>query len=87
LMPATAQQYGAANAYDPVQNIDAGTHFLSDLLTRFQGNQTLAVAAYNAGPGAVDRYGGIPPYPETQQYVTNVLSLAKSAPASSPTNA
>lgn len=82
LMPSTAQQYGAVNAYDPLQNIDAGTHFLRDLLSRFHGNQTLAVAAYNAGPAAIDRYGGIPPYPETQQYVANVLSLAKSPSAS-----
>ena len=75
LMPATAEQYGVLNAFDPAANVDAGTHYLADLLRRYRGNLRLALAAYNAGPGAVSQYGGIPPYPETQSYVRNVLAF------------
>ncbi|KLU60401.1 soluble lytic murein transglycosylase precursor [Peptococcaceae bacterium CEB3] len=74
LMPATARAYGVTDALDPAQNIDGGTHFLRDLLQRYQGNVPLALAAYNAGPGAVEKYGGIPPYAETQSYVRKILA-------------
>jgi hypothetical protein len=75
LMPGTAASLGVTNAFDPVQNIQGGTKYLAQLLNTFHGNTALAVAAYNAGPGAVQNHGGIPPYPETQNYVNNVLSL------------
>jgi len=74
LLRQTATRYSVANIFDPAQNIDAGTHYLKDLLTRYGGNLTLALAAYNAGPEMVDRYGGVPPFPETQQYVRQILA-------------
>lgn len=74
LMPGTAESYGVQNSLDPVQNLDGGTHFLRDLLDRFQGNIPLALAAYNAGPGAVEKYQGIPPYKETQAYVQTIMT-------------
>jgi soluble lytic murein transglycosylase-like protein len=76
LMPATAAGLNVADPFDPVQNIDGGARLLSQLLSDYNGNVTLAVAAYNAGPGAVSKYGGVPPYPETQNYVSQVLAGA-----------
>jgi len=76
LMPDTARRYGVLNRTDPVQNVDGGTRYLRDLLGMFNYNLSLAVAAYNAGENAVIRYNNsIPPYPETQNYVRQVLSL------------
>ncbi|WP_067931016.1 lytic transglycosylase domain-containing protein [Alicyclobacillus kakegawensis] len=76
LMPATARALGVTDVFDPVQNVMGGTHYLAELLNRFDGNVRLALAAYNAGPGAVEAYQGVPPYAETQQYVSRVLDLA-----------
>ena len=73
LMPSTAQGLGVTNAYDAEQNIMGGTKYLKGLMDRFDNNKSLALAAYNAGPNAVKKYGGIPPYMETQNYVKNVL--------------
>jgi soluble lytic murein transglycosylase-like protein len=74
LMPRTGRWLGAKNLYDPDQNIEAGTKYLSYLSKRFDGNLKNTIAAYNAGEGTVQRYGGVPPYQETRIYVTRVLS-------------
>lgn len=74
LMPATARRFNVTNAYDPQQNIMAGAKYLAWLLKRFNGNTSLALAGYNAGEGNVQKYGGIPPFRETQDYVRRVNS-------------
>ncbi len=73
LMPDTARQYGVTDAFDPEQNINGGTKYLRYLLKRYNGDIYLALAAYNAGEGAVDRYGGVPPYPETKNYIEKIV--------------
>lgn len=77
LMPQTAKRYNLQRPFDPVANVYTGAKHLRDLLDEFDGNYTLATAAYNAGSGAVRKYKGIPPYWETMQYVPKVLSAAR----------
>jgi len=79
LIPQTAARYSVTNIFDPAQNIDAGTHYLKDLLEKYRGNLSLALAAYNAGPEMVERYGGIPPFPETQKYVKQITARVASS--------
>lgn len=73
LMPGTARELGVEDPYDPVQNVEGGVRYLAQLLRRFEGNLEKAVAAYNAGPGAVQKFNGVPPYAETRRYVDKVL--------------
>lgn len=74
LMPSTAKDLGVADPLDPDQNVAGGARLLRSLIDRYDGRLDFALAAYNAGPGAVDRYGGVPPYPETRSYVAAILA-------------
>jgi soluble lytic murein transglycosylase-like protein len=76
LMPGTAASLGVTNPLDPAQSLQGGAKYLRQQLDRFGGDERLALAAYNAGPGAVTRYGGVPPYSETQNYVNSVMAKA-----------
>jgi len=84
LMPATAKQFGVIDPFNPAENIRAGVSYLRQLLDRYDHNEQLALAAYNAGPGAVDKYGSkVPPYKETQNYVQKITGIrgnGRSAP-------
>lgn len=72
LMPETAIKYGVVNVLDPEQNIEGGIKYLKDLIKRYNGNRNLVLSAYNAGQGAVDKHNGVPPYPETHNYLKRV---------------
>jgi len=72
MMPATAKRFGLKDAFDPTANVEAGTRYLKFLLKRFNGDVSLALAGYNAGEGSVDKYKGVPPYGETQNYVKKI---------------
>jgi soluble lytic murein transglycosylase-like protein len=84
LMPGTASSLGVADPLDPAESIEGGARYLGQLTSQFAGNTADALAAYNAGPGAVQRYGGVPPYAETQSYVSKVLGYAEAFRQSHP---
>ncbi|MGH2863895.1 MAG: lytic transglycosylase domain-containing protein [Solirubrobacteraceae bacterium] len=86
LMPGTASTLGVADTLDPAESIEGGARYLGELTAQFGGNTEDALAAYNAGPGAVEQYGGIPPYAETQSYVADVLGDAQAYQQSHPSN-
>lgn len=75
LMPDTAMSYGVRNTFDPVENIEAGVHYLKDLFRAYQDDLDMILAAYNAGPEALKKYSGVPPYPETLRYIRKVKTL------------
>ena len=74
LMPATAAQMGVEDSFNPEENVHGGARYLRELLERYRGDAIRALAAYNAGPEAVDRYDGVPPFPETRRYVRQVVT-------------
>ena len=74
LMPKTAESLGVVDAYNPSENIEGGVKYLRQMLDKYDNNKEMALAAYNAGPGAVQKYGGIPPYKETQNYVKTIMN-------------
>ncbi|NIM01267.1 MAG: transglycosylase SLT domain-containing protein [Acidobacteria bacterium] len=84
LMPATARRYGVTNPFDPHENLQAGARHLGSLLDRYDGDLTLTLAAYNAGSGAVRRYGGVPPYRETRDYIRKIRDLLGGRAAAGP---
>jgi soluble lytic murein transglycosylase-like protein len=85
LIPSTARRFGVSNVFDPADNIQGGARYLKYLLGIYKGDQSLALAAYNAGEGAVARYGGVPPFPETQNYVAKVRQRLAGTPEPRPT--
>jgi soluble lytic murein transglycosylase-like protein len=87
LMPGTASSLGVSNPLNPAESIEGGARYLAQMMSQFGGNVRGALAAYNAGPGAVSKYGGVPPYAETESYVTKVLGYAESYRGSHPSTA
>lgn len=77
LMPATAKMLGVSNPFDPAQNLDGGARYLAQMMRQFNGDARLALAAYNAGPGAVSRHGGVPPFQETRNYIDRILNRVR----------